>query len=223
MPKTGYSFIDTFSEICIFFPLLPVLLIFIKRTHQSEALNFLMILCLLNFIRGLLLFTPEITSVSSNTISKVFNLTELTILSLLFLTTIKEKLRYFLGLFFVALLSSTITLYLLKENAENLTGIEILQESFLALVAVWGLISLVSKNDLQIFHSSLFWIVIGTIFYFFISLLVKIYSESGKGIHLAANEDSIVLLNIACFFRYTFYLFAVLVYRQRLPENNTFD
>src|SRR5580693_5377643 len=105
MPQTGNYFIDNFSLVCIFLPLLPVIAVFFRRIYHFEALNFLMIFCLLNFLKGILSLIPDQITVHRNIISNIFALAELVILLLIFRTMFKGRTRLIISYFMVAFLT----------------------------------------------------------------------------------------------------------------------
>jgi hypothetical protein len=223
MPQTGNYFIDNFSLVCIFLPLLPVILVFFRRIYHFEALNFLMILCLLNFLKGILLLIPDLVIIHRNTISTIFALAELVILLLVFRTLFSGRLRYLLTFFMIAFLSSLLTFYFLKGITIKREYLEEIQEGVILIFSLLGLFEMVDKEDLLIFQSPLLWITIGTIFYFSISLLIRpveSLSVSGRQPSGAANQ---FLLDIALSARYLFYLLAGWFYQapggKRKKEN----
>jgi hypothetical protein len=215
MPKTGDFFIDAFSAACIFFPLLPVIIIFLKRDYSKEVLNFLMILCLLNFIKGILLLIPGLVPINQITITNIFSLPELLILVQIFRSVFFGKLKHVLTIFLVAFLSSVITYYLMNGVGQKRLALEELQDGVIVLIAIFGLSELVRNDDLQIFQLPLFWIAIGTIFYFAISVLVRAAGQSSSTpLNQPSNTDTQVILDIACMARYFFYMLAALFYQR---------
>ncbi len=222
MPKTGNSFIDSFFLVYICSPLLPAIIIFLKRGYYKETLNFLMILCLFTFIKGLLLLIPGLIAVNQVIISNIFSLLELVILAQVFRPVFPDKLKYIVIIFLVAFISSVITYYLLKGIAQKRVELEELQAGIIILFAVLSLSTMIHADDLYIFQSPLFWIVIGTLFYFSLSLLVSAIGQSSQPLNQAANEDSLGILYIAGLLRYVFYMFAGLCYKhpdRHAPKN----
>jgi hypothetical protein len=213
MPQTGNSFIDTFTEVCIFLPLLPVSIIFFRRAYHNEVLNFLMILCLLNFIKGIVLLIPGLIIINQITINNIFALPELIILILIFRSLFSGKIKNILTLFLVAFLSSVVTYYLLNGIVQKREVIEVLEDLVILIFSVIGSYELISNNDIHIFKLPLSWIAIGTIFYFFISVLLKILNAPSPQLNHVANADTQIILNIAGFARYLFYILAVWFYQ----------
>jgi hypothetical protein len=213
MPQTGNSFIDTFAMACIFLPLFPAIIIFLKRIYHNDALNFLMILCLLNFIKNILLFIPGLVIVNQITIINIFALPELLILILIFRSLFFGKIKNILTIFLVAFLSSLITYYLLNGIIQKREAMEVLQELVILIVSIVALFELINNNDIHIFKLPLSWIAAGTIFYFSISVLIKVLDTSSAQVNYVANADTQIILDIACFARYILYLLAALFYK----------
>ena len=84
MFKTGNTFIDFFSQVAIFFPLLPVIVIFFRGIYQKEVLNYLMILCLINFTQDLALQTLQVKYINQASIRHIFSLLEFVIIIQIF-------------------------------------------------------------------------------------------------------------------------------------------
>jgi hypothetical protein len=215
MPQTGILFIDALTLVCIFLPLLPVVLIFFKSIYQNEVLNFLMILCLLNFIKGVLIIVPGLIIINQKNIVTIFALPEFIILILIFRSIFFGKIKNMLTIFLIAFLSSAVTYYLLNGMAERKQTMEILQQLIIFIIAVIGLFELINKNDMEFFSIPLSWIAIGTVFYFSISVLIKILNTLSPQLKTETNFDTQLLLNIAGFVRYLFYTFAALSYKPK--------
>jgi hypothetical protein len=208
MPQTGNLFTDTFTEVCIFLPLLPVIIIFFKKIYHNEALNFLMILCLLNFIKGILLLIPGLIIISQVIINNIFALPELIILAFIFRVLFSGKIKNILTVFFVAFLSSVITYYLLNGINQKREAMELVQELVILGISISGLLELIGNNDIHVFKLPLSWIAIGTIFYFSISILVTILNTPEPEFNRHINGDTQIILDIAGFARYLFYMLA---------------
>ena len=215
MLQTGNFFIDIFAMACIFLPLFPIVFIFFKRSYYNDALNFLMILCLLNFIKNILLFIPGLIIINQSIINNIFSLPELIILTFIFKSLFTGKIKNIITIFLIVFLSSILTYYLLKGTETKNGAIEFLQEMFILIISITGLFELISDNDINFFKNPISWIAIGTVFYFFVSLLIKILNASLQ-INNVAVVDTQIILNIACVARYIFYLCAALFYGTQL-------
>lgn len=212
MFQTGNFLIDAFSMACIFLPLVPVILIFFKRVYHNDALNFLMILCLLNFIKNILLFIPGLIVINENIIDNIFALPELIILILIFRLLFTGKIKNIITVFLIAFLSSMLTYYLLNGITQKKEAMEIIQELVILIISIIGLFELISNNDMNVFKNPLSWIAIGTTFYFFVSVLTRMLNASLQ-INNSVNTDTQIILSVACVARYIFYTLAALYYQ----------
>ena len=218
MPKTGNPFIDAFSEVCIYFPLLPVIIIFLKKAYQQESLNFLMILSLLYFVKGLLLLIPGLPPSGLHMMEKLFSLLELLILILIFRIQFTGKLRYTVTLFQVAFLSSFITFNLLTGLHQPAGPVQGAADGILLLMAVYSLSELIIREEAHIFKVPLFWIAGGTIFYFSISLLVQGLGGYGNLTGKAAPADTQLLLDVADAARFLLYSLSGILFDRHPPS-----
>ena len=92
MIKTGNIYLDLFNIFLLIIPLLPVLVILIRKNYRFEVLNFLMIICLLNFIRGFLYTIDPHDPSTQQTIQNVFSLFDFLFLVLISRGFFKGKL-----------------------------------------------------------------------------------------------------------------------------------
>jgi hypothetical protein len=217
MFKTGIIFIDAFSSVCTFLPLLPVAFIFIKKIYYKEALNLLMILCLFNFIENIILMVPQSISTNQNAIAEIFSLVELILLLQIFKSVLPGKLKQIVNVFLIAFLSAIITFYSLQGMSEKRINVEIIQDGIIIAVIAIGLFDLITNSSLHIFRIPLFWIAAGSLFYFAMSILLNIFTDPILKPNAETTADSILISDIVNLIRYTFYIFAVIFY---LPEKN---
>ena len=206
---------------CVFLPLFPFILIFFKQAYRNDALNFLMILCLLNFIKNILLFIPHLILINENIINNIFALPELIILILIFKSLFAGKIKNIITVFLIAFLSSLFTYYLLNGIVKKNEAINFLEELIVLIITIIALFELISNNDMNIFKNPVSWIAVGTTFYYSVFLLIKILNASTQ-INSASNTDAQIILNIACVARYIFYTLAPLFYKRQNynPERN---
>jgi hypothetical protein len=215
MIKTGNIFLDFISFLSAVFPLLPVVVVFIKKNYYNESLNFLMILCLLNFIKNILLFVIDINTSSQNIIANIFSLIEFIILFLIFKNLASQKFWNYINICFSVFLSVIITIYLLRGAENKIFVIEEFQNAIIVSASILCIIKLAYSDSLLIFNQPLLWIAIGSLFYFSIAILLqslnKVYEET-------PNENisgSMLLLNIGSTARYFFYLLAAFFHEGR--------
>jgi hypothetical protein len=219
MSKTGNYFIDSFSLAVVFFPLLPVIVVLFRKIYHRDVLNYLMILCLLNFVNNLNLQLLQVTAISRFSATHVFSLLEMVVLIQLFKTGLKKSYREFINILTIAFLSAVVTYYFMKGANQRMSLLDGIQDAWIILLAAISLVNIVRNNYLQIFYSSLFWIAAGTLFYFLIAMLLDSVEGSFLPSQHAAAMDKIILLDIAAVARYLFYLIAAWIYNKPLKPD----
>jgi hypothetical protein len=214
MLKTGNKVIDVMALVSVFLPLIPVFTILLRKTYQRDILNFLMILCLLNFLGSLNLELLQMTPTSLATAEQVFSFLEMVILIQIFKSGLRKKMKGLLDVFVVAFLSAALTYYSLKGGVPRPDLLDFLQDLTIILLSTVTLVLLVRSNYLQIMYSPLFWIASGTLFYFVIALLLEIIDHSGGYVQQSVSADRIVMLIVATTARYFFYFLAAWIYNR---------
>ena len=214
MFKTGNHLVESISLVSVFLPLIPVFTILLRKIYQRDVLNYLMILCLLNFLGSLNLQLLQMTSVSRLTAVRVFSFLEMVILIQIFKAGLRRKIRELLDVFTVAFLSVTLTYYYLEGAVPRPDLLEFIQNLIIIVLSSVSLVWLVRGNYLQILYSPLFWIGAGTLFYFVIALLLDLIGNSGRPFQPSAQADRMYVLTIAAFARYFFYFLAAWIYNQ---------
>jgi hypothetical protein len=204
MPKTGDPFIDYLLIIAGFLPLLPVIFIFLKKAYLREQLNFLMIVCLLNFMQGMLLRFAHLGTENQHIIINIFPLPELVLLALLFQPPPGKKIKDLLTILLVAFLSVTVTYFSLKGWGTPGRQFEMIESTAIIAVILLRMPSLILASNLDIFQSPLFWIAGGSLFYFLINVLLAAV-DSPK------DDGQLLFMTTAGAIRYLLYLVAVLV------------
>ncbi len=210
MLKTGNSFTDYLVLVITFLPLVPALLIFGRKLHLQEPLNFLLILCLLGFFKGLLEVTYSLTKEDQSITNKIFPLAQLLLLIQCFRTGLNTKVRYILDILLAALLSAVITYWSLKgwENASP--AVDTLLTGFLGVVILVSLPAIIRTGALLVFRSPLLWIGGGTLFYILLDLLVEGIASCCRLTTSASDPDKQLFLLLADLVKYLLYLVAVL-------------
>jgi len=209
MPKTGNIFLDFLSFLSTFFPLVPSVVILIKKKYHTDVLNFLMIICLLNFLKNFLLFTLTLTTATENIISNIFSLIEFIFLILIFKNFLSgKKIKNSLNILFNIFLSIVITTYVAKGVEVRIFFVQTLFNGIIILASALCIGKITSADNLDIFNKPLFWIAMGSLFYFTIAILfqslVPYYEKS-----LSENVvEKGLLLNVGNILRYFFYLLA---------------
>ena len=213
MPKTGNIFTDIFSVVCIVSALIPAGIIFLRKIYRNESLNFLMILCLLGFVKYCLLFVPQLNSASQNIISSMFNLFEFVILIQLSKTALPAIITRLLNILVACLLSAIVTFYLLEGVGQKVSAFEIIQCTILILVSIICLAQLIEKGSLHILHEPLFWISTGILFYFSISLLMQGLSAYYAQMSKESQMEREILMGAGSLAKYFFFTLAAIFYR----------
>jgi hypothetical protein len=218
MLKTGNIFIEVFSFISIIFPLLLAVYIFINKSYRNESLNFLMILCLLNFVRSFLLSTLRLNAAAQNIIENIFTPIELIILTQIFKNALSEKVNKLANIFLVVFLTVIITVYLLKGIGEKMPLIEVSQNGIIICISILCLAKLVGSNNLYILIEPLFWIGAGSLFYFCVSILMGTLTLHDPEIPRDNITGKEILLGIGSIAKYFFYTLAVFFYQPPYDE-----
>jgi hypothetical protein len=218
MPKTGNTFTDIFSVLSMIFPLLLAGIIFIKKIYRNESLNFLMILCLLNFVKNFLLTVPQLDHASQNTIATIFGLIEFLILIQLSKQGLPEKINSIANIFLIAFLSVIITFYLLEGINHRIYAFDILQTTIIIFVSILCLAQLIERNNLNILNEPLFWISMGSLFYFSVSILMDALSWYYAEMTKESIAEKEILMGIGNAVKYFFYLIAALSYQETSDE-----
>ncbi|MES1223787.1 MAG: hypothetical protein ABUT20_50295 [Bacteroidota bacterium] len=218
MFKTGNYFIDCFSGVCLFLPLLPAIILFIKKGYENEPMNFLMILCFTGFLKNILLIIPGIGDGSAITIENIFMLLELIFILLIFRVLFTRNSNYVLTIFSVIFFSSLITYYIINGISQQRVFFNLTQNGIIILVSAYALISILQSENLMVLQTSLFWASAGTIFYFSIALLVGILDPPVKGKSFSQQTDSLLILNIAHIARFLLYFVASVFCRKNAKK-----
>jgi hypothetical protein len=210
MFKTGNSSIDYLLVVIVFLPLLPALLIFGRRLYLQEPLNFLLTICLLSFLRGLLELTYPLTRDSQYVIDKIFPLTLLLLLVPCFRPHLNARYRYILDILLSALLTFAITYWSLLGWGKPGPGIDALFNGFLGILILISLPVIIRRGSLDVFTSSLFWIGSGTLFYILLYLLLQGLGSCCRPIASPPDPEKRLFLLLADLVKYSFYLIAAL-------------
>src|SRR5882724_7017681 len=211
MLKTGNTFIDYFMVATTFLPLLPVVLIFLRRPRLGEQLNFLMIVCLLNFIGAMIKGIPLLSPEKQPIVNNLFSLLELIALTQLFRPALSGRAKDLFNIFFISFLSVLLTYFSVKGWGISSIGFDTLQSCVIIGVILLSLPWLIRSGALHVFESPLFWIAMGTLFYFLISILMEWVDGSRSGPLAPPDTEKVGFLAIAAFIRYTLYSLAALL------------
>jgi hypothetical protein len=222
MLKTGIDFIDGFSQLLVFLPLLPVMIILLRRVYHAELILQLMVLCLLQFLPSIILQNIAVTPIGRQSVINIFSLLELLIYLKMFRVFFDKPTRKWLDIVVIALLSAMLTYYIMRGTGQVNEPVKLLQNGFIVVLILAGLPQLVKHFDLRIFQSALFWISAGTLFYLLMWVLVA-WAATGQPkpqINMHNDWDKTIILNMAGFIRYVFYCLAALLYRSPKHHKN---
>jgi len=211
MFKTGNSLIDLFSQILVFLPLLPVSIILFRKIYGEEALNYLLILCLLNFCQYLVLDILPLPEKFQPSVAHLFSLIEFVFLVQVFKSSMNRSYREYINFVAIGLVSAITTYYLVSGISRPLVLPGLLQHVIIIMLATYCLITAIRNDNLQIFYDPLFWIATGTLFYFMTIVLLEILGECCASLRASLDADKMLMTNIALLARYFFYSLAALM------------
>jgi hypothetical protein len=210
MFNTGNSFSDYFLLGVNFLPLFPVLLIIVRRFYGQEPFNFLAVICLLCFLRGFTDLAHSRTRETRDPTHEVLTLLLFVFFVLAFRSNLGGKLRYGLNLFLTALFSILVTFWSQKgwDGGSPMTGMVL--NGFLAVLICLSLPIVIRTDELGVFHSPLFWMESGTLFYICLSLLLEGLGICCRPLADPLDPEKRLLLGLADMIRYLAYIAAVL-------------
>ena len=217
MSRTGNIFIDAFSFMTAFLPLLPVAFIFIQKKYNRVELILLIILCVFNFTGNIFSAIPQQTNGNLNMIANIFSVIQLVFILQVCCLAMNKGLKDGINVFLIVFCTAIFTFYLSNGAGQKRIGIEIFQDLILVIGPAIVLFDMIQDNSLSIFNYPVFWIGGGSLFNFFIALIVNIAGPS-----IETLKDSIFILDTANLIRYVFYTLAVIFTIQKEVEKNTY-
>lgn len=218
MFTTGNTFTDALLLITSFLPLIPAALIFFSKNSGESPLNLLLVICLLNFIQGLIKACTPFGFENQYITNNILSLLELILLTQLFKPLLSRKMKDVLNILLVAFLSAIITYFSLEGWSLDYPGLDTLQNGIIIGVILVSLPPLMKATNLRIFQSPLFWIAGGTLFYFLIFTLLEWVGPCCLPAPRSLPAEKMIFLGIAGLIRYVLYILAALVPR---PEQET--
>lgn len=192
-----------------FLPLLPALLIFVRKLYGQEPFNFLVVICLLSFLRSFTGLAP-LTQENQFLTNKIFALLLFLFFILAFRANLNGKLRYGMNLLLTAFLSVLFTYWSLKGWGGASPVADTLLNGFLAVVIGISFSKIIRDDELGVFRSPLFWMEAGTLFYILLSLLLEGVGPCCGALAGPPDPEKRLLLGLADLVRYLSYLAAVL-------------
>ncbi len=208
MVKTGIGIPEVLSLLAILLPVVPILIIFIRRTWQQDIMIFLGTICLLAFLQHLMVYIPKLVPVNTTFINSIFGLGEFVLLLYLFRLVIEPVwLREMIYTVLIAFTSVAITIFSLRGTETHAAGLAMTAAFILLLIAVAALLQLIRDKQLFIFQSPMFWIAGGNICYFSMFLLTGLVGGEGKATS-ALQQEKMILLSVINDIRFVFFIVA---------------
>jgi hypothetical protein len=209
MFKTGNSFVDYFCLAIILLPLIPVILISFQRNYGKGMLNFLLVICLVGFLKGLTSITNAMTAGNQSIVTNVCSLLEMILLMQIFKTSLKGITKDVLNITTIAFLSVYITYFSIKGWATTSRELEVIQCFIILAAILFSLPPLIRSANLEVFESPLFWITTGSLVYFFLYILLEWVDSSTGQVSRSLQTEKNIFLSIAALIRYSFYIRAI--------------
>lgn len=199
----------------ILLPVIPILIIFIRRTWQQDIMIFLGAISLLSFMQHLMAYVPTLIPVNTTFVNSIFGLGEFALLLYLFRLVINTGwIREVMHAILIAFTSVAITTYVLR-GTETHSFILSMTAAFLLLFsAVIALLQLIREKQLFIFQSPLFWVAGGSICYFSMFMLTGFV---GKGTQ-ALQQEKMILLSVINDIRFIFFIIAAYIARPKKEQ-----
>jgi len=170
-----------------------------------------MLLSLLLFAKNLLLIFSAFDKSASSLYQSLLEAGEFVLLVLIFRTALQNPLlKEWINYLVVAFLSIVGTLHATRTNTDYLLPIALTEAGLLVLFSLLTLMILIRNQFIFIFHSSLFWIAGGTLFYMCIILATEAVSRNGWFVGYKESEKQLLLAAFGIM-RLIFYLIAALI------------
>ncbi len=207
---TGSPFSDVLTYLTLVLPLLSVCFILFGKEYTDDSSTMVMILCLFYFVQRLLLLYNNLMEFSFPLVENLFNLVEFILLVFLLRASFPElKSHYILNLFVIAYFSSIITYYTVRGFESDQFELKIIQYGLIVLLMIASLILMARNQALTMLNSSLFWVTLGTLFYFSFC----VFWETGKRYIFSPGDKNSTELGafplIMMAIRFVFYVLAM--------------
>jgi hypothetical protein len=212
MLKTGNVFFDYCLAVAGFLPLLPALLILVKKTYLKEPMNFLLIICLLNFLSGWVRRAGFPDAAGQPVIHNIFALLEMVFLALLFRPGLGTKMKNAVNVFLIAFLSAIFTYFSLRGWGSCNVAIDSIEAFIIVGILLLSLPPLIRSTPVYVLQTPQIWIAGGTVFYFFTLILLEwVGGSCFLPVSRPPDTEKMILLAIAEIIRYLLYTGAVLI------------
>jgi hypothetical protein len=215
MVKTGLSIPDALSFLAILLPVIPIIIIFLRRTWQQDMMIFMSAISLLSIIQNLVISVSALTPANITFVNNIFGLSEFVLLLYLFRLVISTPwIREVLHAILISFVSVSVTIYALHSTAQYAATLNITAAFILLLVAIIALLQLIRDKQLFIFQSPMFWIAGGNICYFTMFILTGFVGIQGNE-GVALQHEKLILLSVINGIRYLFFIAAAWIAQPR--------
>jgi hypothetical protein len=212
MLKTGNVFFDYCLAVAGFLPLLPALLIILKKTYLKEPNHFLMIVCLLNFLSGWVRRAGLPDATGQPVVNNIFALLEMIFLALLFRPGLGAQAKNAVNVFLIAFLSAIFTYFSLRGWGSCNVAIDSIEAFIITGIILLSLPPLIRRTPVYVLQAPQIWIAGGTLFYFFTLILLEgVGGSCFQPVSRPPDTEKMILLAIAEIVRYLLYTGAVLI------------
>ncbi|WP_276481900.1 hypothetical protein [Paraflavitalea pollutisoli] len=208
MVQTGTGIPLMLSLLAILLPLIPIVIIFVRRTWQLDTMIFLGVICLFSCLQHLLIYMPQSQPGNTAIINSLFGLAELGLLLYLYRLIIRAKwATELLHTVLIAFASVAITMYALGGMMKYAAPLAMTAAFILLLVSVVALVQLIRHKQLYIFQSPMFWIAAGNICFFSMYLLTGVLLVRGTSTP-SLQQEKTILLSVLHVIRFAFFIIA---------------
>lgn len=215
MVKTGLSIPDTLCFLAILLPVIPIIIIFLRRSWQQDFMIFLGMICLLSCMQHLMICIPSLAAGNIALINNIFGLGEFVLLLYLFKQVIPTRwVKELLHTVLIAFTSVAVTVYTLRGAEQYAFKLNFTAALIMLLVAIVALLQLIRDKQLFIFQSPMFWIAGGNICYFTMFILTGFVGIQGNE-GVALQHEKLILLSVINGIRYIFFIAAAYVAPQK--------
>ena len=216
MVETGFIMPLWLSLAAIFLSFLTAMIIYIRGSYKEVTLTLLMLL----FAKNILLTFSASDKINGALYQSLFEACEFVLLVLIFRSAIPQSLfKEWFNYLLVGFLSVIGTLYATRTNTDYLLPIKLIEASLLVLFSLLTLLILIRNQFIFIFHSTLFWIAGGTLFYMSMILAAEAV-ERNAWYKDYTERDKQLLLATFGIVRLIFYLIAALIKQSRQQEED---
>lgn len=219
MQKTGNGILELFSLLAILLPVIPLFIIFYKKIHTVAAIQLLAVACLFGLASSVLRFTGT-NAAQQHLMQEIFRGCDCTLLLLLYrVTATNKRIADIFNFLVICSVSIVVAIYATTGVEKYAFTIQSGQSVLMIAATLLAFSQLVSRRDLLLFESTLFWIGAATFFNY--SMLLLIDQIGNRNAALPISEDKLILMYLVQFVRYLFYVIAVVITENKSRNNFT--